>query len=289
MSQQDNILEELNHISPLLLGINKHNILKVPNGYFDLVSSEILSQILDLKATEQLTAPKNYFESLPEIILGRIKKESAEETTSYLTTPLETLSKIGNKNVFRVPEGYFEALSDNFSVPSIELSDNEVLNETAKLSETVSKIGKTNVFRTPEGYFNSFEEKLSRQRAQTSKLFSLSKWTTPYRYLAAASVIGIAGLIGFLLLFNFNSMQSGANMAANMKKANQIIRTNSLENEIASLSDEAIVEFLENKGQNVEASLLASLDDEKSLPSADDYLTKENALENVLKSLELNN
>ena len=289
MSQQDNILEELNHISPLLLGINKHNIQKVPNGYFDLVSSDILSQILDLKATEQFTAPVNYFASLPEIILGRIKKESAEEMSSYLTTQVETLSKIGNKNVFRVPEGYFETLSDNFSVPSIELSDDEVLNETAELSETVSKIGKTNVFRTPEGYFNSFEEKLSRQRAQTSKLFSLSKWTTPYRYLAAASVIGIAGLIGFLLLFNFNSMQSGADMAANIKKANQIIRTNSLENEIASLSDEAIVEFLENKGQNVEASLLASLDDEKSLPSADDYLTKENALENVLKSLDLNN
>ena len=140
MSQQDNILEELNHISPLLLGINKHNILKVPNGYFDLVSSDILSQILDLKATEQFTAPKNYFESLPEIILGRIKKESAEEMTSYLTTPLETLSKIGNKNVFRVPEGYFETLSDNFNVESTKLSDDEVLNETAELSETVSKI-----------------------------------------------------------------------------------------------------------------------------------------------------
>jgi hypothetical protein len=261
----------------------------VPNGYFDQVSSDILSQILDLNATEQFAAPGDYFDSLSEIILGRIKKESAEEMSISLTTPLETLSKIGNKNVFRVPEGYFEAFSDNFALPGIKLLDNEVLNETAELSATVSQIGKTNVFRTPDGYFNSFEEKLSRQRSQTSKLFSLSKWTTPYRYLAAASVIGIAGLIGFLLLFNFNSTQSGATMAANIIKANQIIRTNSLENEIASLSDEAIVEFLENKGQDVEASLLASLDDEKSLPSADDYLTKENALENVLKSLELNN
>ena len=288
MSQQDHILEELMQLSPLLQTISKDNVFKAPMGYFDDISLQILSQILNLKAKEQFAAPVNYFDTLPEIILAKIKKDTFSELSPDMTSPLGILSKIENKNIFTVPSGYFEDFSANFSSTSKDLP-HEVLKETAELSETVSRIGKTNVFRIPDGYFNSFEEKLSRKKLKSAKLFSLSNWTPTLRYAAAASIVGILGLIGFLLLFNFNNTQNGPNMAASIKKANQIIRTNSLETEIASLSDEAIVEFLENKGQNVEASLLASLDDEKSLPNADDYLFKEDALENVLKSLDLNN
>jgi hypothetical protein len=65
--------------------------------------------------------------------------------------------------------------------------------------------------------------------------------------------------------------------------------TNSFDKEFSSVSDDAIVSFLESKGQDVEAALVASLTDEKNLPEADDYIINENTLDQVLKTLDLNN
>jgi hypothetical protein len=86
-----------------------------------------------------------------------------------------------------------------------------------------------------------------------------------------------------------SSTQPTVQTAALMSEADHIIKTNSFDKEFSSVSDAAIVSFLESKGQDVEAALVASLTDDKNLPDADDYLINENTLDEVLKTLDLNN
>jgi hypothetical protein len=72
-----------------------------------------------------------------------------------------------------------------------------------------------------------------------------------------------------------------------MKEAKQILKNGSFDEELNTVSDAAIVNFLESKGQDVEAALVASLTNEKDLPTADDYLFDDNTLDNVLKTIDL--
>ena len=45
MKRSNEISEELNNISPLLAGMEKRNVLSVPEGYFDVLSIDVIKKL----------------------------------------------------------------------------------------------------------------------------------------------------------------------------------------------------------------------------------------------------
>lgn len=241
MNQPDNILNELQELSPILASVPKYNVLKAPEGYFEDFSSLMLLKVHAMESP-QLSVPEGYFDNLPATIIARIKAED----------------------------------------------QSEVLTETQEISATVAAIGNRNVFTVPEGYFESLKISNLETSATAAKVVSMPKRFSVFRYAAAAVVTGLIAISAYFMLNNNGNFASAdSNHMAVMKEAKQIIKEGSFEDELNSISDAAIVNFLESKGQDVEAALVASLTNEKELPSADEYLFDDNTLDNVLKTIDL--
>lgn len=341
MYQPDNILNELKELSATLANIARVNVFKVPDGYFDTLSSQVLLQVYaedaaNVKAIKEAAVPEGYFENLAGNIMARIKKESLSDATAetmnisalvgsignknvysipqqyflelsnsiiaktknelftYASSETNSISKlvagIGNKNIYSVPPDYFYHLSNNIIAQTKNTLLNEVAEETFAVSELVAGIGNKNVYTIPQGYFNVVAEHVNHRLFEPAKVVSMKNRFTAFRYAAAAVVTGLIGLSAFFLVNKYNDKNiSSAQTAAVIAEAKQIIKTNSFDKELSAVSDAAIVSFLESKGQNVEASLVASLTDDKNLPDADEYLINDNTLDEVLKTLDLNN
>lgn len=320
MTPKDNISAELMELSPVLAGIPKVNVFKLPEGYFETLA--INSLLKDNTVKANLTGllsnvPEGYFYNLPTLILQKIKAstEVLDETkelstvvgeignTNVFTVPTgyfngltqhildatKGLASLPAGNVFTAPEGYFEHLSTNIMARIKEQNMSEVYVETNGISETVARIGQANVYTVPTNYFDSLAGKVLKNTASQpqARVVSMKSRFTAWKYAAAAAIVGI---LGFSLFFMLNKNEP-ANVAKTetMMAAKEIIKTNSFENELNSISDAAIVDFLEAKGEDVEAALVASLIDEKNLPDATDYLLDDQALDNILKTVELNN
>lgn len=281
-----NILNELKDLSPALAAIPRLNVFKVPEGYFETLPALLLLQASGSGKNEPIqSVPEGYFDNLASGIMARIREEAPAEAHSPV------LAGIGNENIFSVPQGYFEGLAENIMSRIHMESANEVLAETYAISATVAGIGNKNVFTVPREYFNdlagSVSSKLEKQPAKVVSMNSSRKF---FRYAAAAAITGLIAMTTvFIINKNNAGGQTGVQVAA-VKEAKQIIQNNSFDKEMASLSDADIVNFLESKGQDVDAALVASLtEDSKALPDADAYLLDENALDEVLQKLDLNN
>ena len=294
MYQQDNILNELQLLSPILAEIPKVNVFKVPGGYFDLLSGRLLFQIhsegLDnVTPLAGATVPEGYFDNLADNIMARIRKEYRGEVGRETQAISKLVAGIGNKNVYTAPEGYFEGLSLSINGQRKSSVLSGAVLETTAISELVAGIGIKNVYSVPLGYFNELAAVISGKINVPAKVVNMKSRFSTFRYVAAAVITGLLGLSLFLMLNKNNAVVPSAQTAALMSEAKEIITTNSFDKEFSSVSDAAIVSFLESKGQDVEAALVASLADEKNLPDAADYLLNENTLDEVLKTLDLNN
>ncbi len=291
MYQQDNILKELQDLSPTVAGIARINVFTVPAGYFETLSGHILLQLNDaeeLGPIKGVAVPEGYFNSLADTIMSRIKKETASDAANETTSISELVAGIGNKNVYAIPQVYFEQLSTVILAQIKNETLSGAVQETNTISPLVAGIGNKNIYSVPQGYFEGFAEQVNLKITTPAKLVSMKSRLAPLKYAAAAVVTGVIGLSIFFML-NKREVNTTAQTAAVMNEANHIIKTNSFDKELESISDAAIVQFLESKGQNVEAALVASLEDEKKLPDADEYLIDENTLDDVLKTLDLNN
>lgn len=291
MNQTDNILIELKALSATVAGIPKSNVFTIPAGYFETLSTHILLQVHSaeramLFSMNETSVPAGYFESLAETIMSRIKKETLTEAAIETTAISELVARIGNKNIYSIPQGYFEHLSNNISAEINNQSGSHTLAETHSISPLLARIGNKNVYTVPQGYFDGLAKKLN-THTPVAKVMSMHSRFPAIKYAVAAAVTGFMAFSMFLML-NKNEIKPGAQTAAVMKEAKDIIKTNSFDKELNSISDDDIVSFLESKGQNVEAALLASLD-EKTLPDADEYLINDNTLDEVLNTLDLNN
>ncbi len=76
--------------------LEKQNIFKVPENYFENAEKEILAKTIQKPI---FGVPENYFDSLSDKILARINQKQS--------ISLENLPK---ENIFKVPDGYFEEL-----------------------------------------------------------------------------------------------------------------------------------------------------------------------------------
>jgi len=120
MDKSNEILDELKGISPLLAGMEKINVYKVPEKYFDGLAERITIYAFlnqenrtDFNKNPGQQVPEKYFDTLSDQILSKIKKQTTESANKELQTLSSLLFSLKDKNVFTIPSGYFENVSNS--------------------------------------------------------------------------------------------------------------------------------------------------------------------------------
>lgn len=252
MKHSPEILAELTGISPVLAEIPKRNIFSVPNNYFQNFSKTVFSKIED-----------GYSLPAKEIITQK------------------------------VPEGYFENLTDTILLKIKEAELQTAGEEMETLSTVIAGIGNKNIFKVPIGYF---EKPLwtAETKTEPAKVVTVNFRKRILQLAVAAAV----ALLITLTVFNYytksntqieNGLAQEKQTEAVMAQANQIINNNSFDDMLDQLPADEIENYLEQRGLDVQAALVASSIDAKNLPSAEDYLFNENALNDFLKEQNIQN
>jgi hypothetical protein len=289
MQNSTDILNELQTLSPLVAGIGNVNVFTVPGGYFEQVADGILKA-----AKEENTAlsgsvfnkpamevPQGYFDSLADSILNKIKAQADPETSLKELSPL--LNSISNKNVFTVPQSYFENLAGNV-LNKITAEDNAAT-ELKDLSPMLQRIQGENVFTVPQGYFESLPGNiLNNAKPQPAKVVMMARRRTAtiLKYAVAAVFTGLMALGVFKFTGGFGGevIELPPYVAEGQKIGN-------VDEALLKVSDEDIIKYLQVNGADVDAALVASTVDEKELPSQEDYLTDDKALDKYLDNIDL--
>lgn len=121
MNLSDEIMNELKETCPVLARHARINVFSTPAGYFNELADRILTYTLlntdediNFGKAETMRVPDGYFESLSSNILAKIKSQSQREETGRESEELSPLLfSLKDTNVFSVPDNYFESLSDN--------------------------------------------------------------------------------------------------------------------------------------------------------------------------------
>jgi hypothetical protein len=239
-NKSTDILNELKTISPLLTSLQKVNVFKVPDNYFQDLDQRISTSVFlhqDEKNASQ-KIPAGYFDSLSDRILSKIKNENTENAIEEIKQISPALHYMKEETVFTVPENYFDNLS------------------------------------------NEIVEKIHGKNAKIISLNFAKKW---WKYAAAAVITGIIA-ISSLQIFNQKSDKEKI-AASYIQVAQQYKTPQKLEEGIASLSPDEIAKYLEKTGTALDEETLIKDTDTTNLPTTDDYLTDENALNNFLNSI----
>lgn len=280
MQLNSNILKELEELSPTLAGLPRTNVFNVPDGYFERLSGELLLKAS--QSTSTYSVPEGYFDQLAGQILSKLKTSEQElDVAAEMLTLSPTVAGIGNNNVFSVPNNYFAQKAHQI----------EVYAETAFISASVADIGKVVPYTVPNGYFEQLADSILAKKEIPAKVISMKSRPIAWRYAAAAAITAVMAVSVWFALDNNKPPTTGTITAAVEQEAKKILVNNSFDQEMSTISDAAIVEFLESKGQNVEAALVASytdVEDESKLPDATDYMLNENTLDELLETLQLN-
>jgi hypothetical protein len=242
MKRNEEILNELMTISPLLAKVSNENVFSVPEGYFKTLNQLILSKTAAQNPT--LSVPEGYFEKLSGSILSRIKEEDALAELRGLSPMLYSVQ---NENVYKVPAGYFDRLA----------------------SVILSKV------QAP---------------ARVISMQSRSIW----KYAVAAVITGVI-TVNSMWIFNkpteqvaYNTLKAKPGMPAYISEATQYKTEDDIQNGVASLSNDDIINYLQSTGTVADNEILNSELDTKDLPLQKDYLD-EQTLDAMLQQIQSTN
>jgi hypothetical protein len=290
MQNRIDILNELQTLSPLVAGISKVNVFTVPDGYFEQLAARILTGVNEdggalpaaiSSSNFAMQVPQGYFDTLADNILGKIKAQ--EDTATELQELSPILYSIPNKNVFTVPQGYFENLAGN--ILNKVNNEADAAAELKELSPMLHGIQSKNVYTVPQGYFESLSENiLDKAKPQQAKVVMMTRRRTSIilKYAVAAVFTGLMALGVFKFTGGFagKTTELPAYVAEGSKIKN-------VEEALSKISDDEIIKYLQVNGTDVDAALVASTVDEKELPTQEDYLTDDKALDKYLDNIDL--
>jgi len=181
----------------------------VPAGYFDALAGNMLLKINEEKTengslpniskTPVYEVPAGYFDSLAGNILNRVKAAAATSPAEELAFLSPVLSRLEKKSPFSTPEGYFIDLSDNVvsGVQAIEFVNEELEN----LSPLMVSLREMSIYQVPPRYFEQLPaEMLNKVKKQPARVVSMTFTKRVVRYAAAAAVIGIIAMVGYLFI-----------------------------------------------------------------------------------------
>ncbi len=239
MENRTDILNELRELSPFLAEIEKLNVFKVPAGYFEHLSSDILVGIItDNTPGKSFTGdvPAGYFDSLANNILAKIQARETSEAVTEIEALSPVLHAVQHIQVFEVPQGYFENLSAG------------VLASVQATPKVVTMQRRSNNF---------------------------------FKYAVAAAFTGMMALS----VFKFTGNPKETALPGYVKEGQKI---QDVDQELAKISDDDIVKYLEENGTDVKTAMVANSIDNNELPSQEDYLIDEKTLDNYLNSINVN-
>jgi hypothetical protein len=113
-----------------------------------------------------------------------------------------------------------------------------------------------------------------------SKVISISK-NNNWLKLAAAVIVG---LIGFAIIINLPKKQDEG-ISVIEKEAKKIILNKSFESEFEQIDEKEMANYLEENGHDVNAALVASLNEDEISLDNEDILYDEEAVDNYLTDL----
>ena len=245
MENRIDILNELRDLSLLLAGMEKVNVFSVPEGYFESLSADIQASLRE--------------ES--EINFGT---HSGQQNTE-------------------VPLGYFDTLADTILNRVKQGEAITAADELRSLSPMLYSIQDAQVFEVPAGYFESLPGSiLAKIDQQPAKVVTMRSHAAGILKYAVAAVFTGAMALG---VFKFTGSAENGQLDPVVLEGTKIANENRFEEELAKVSDVDIVKFLESSGTEVDAAVVANSVDANELPSQEDYLTDEKALDNYLNNI----
>jgi hypothetical protein len=215
-----------------------------------------------------------------------------------LLTISEVVANIPKCNVFGVPEGYFSDASaevlikcadspvyktaENYfeQLPQIIIDKIKNTNSSKNENLILSTQEKQHPYTIPNNYFETLPENILQAVKTPAKVVSISKNHIWIKLIAAV----IVGLIGFAILINLPKKQDEG-ISLIEKEAKKIILNNSFESEFEQINDKEIENYLEENGHDVNAALVASLNEDEISLDNDDILYDEEAVDNYLTDL----
>ncbi len=221
-----------------------------------------------------------------------------ENIQEELLTISEVVANIPKCNVFEVPEGYFdhaqsEVLIKCIESPVFETSENyfdqlpEIILDKIKNTDSPEEenlILSTpiieNPYQVPNTYFKTLPDNILQAVKKPAKVISISKNHIWIKLIAAV----IVGLIGFAIVINLPKKQDEG-ISLIEKEAKKIILNNSFESEFEQIDEKEMANYLEENGYDVNAALVASLNEDEINLDNDDLLYDEEAVDNYLSSL----
>ena len=282
MEKNNEILNELQSISPLVAAIGKANVFSVPDGYFDSISNTVIMSVNEEFPAENISnflndtvIPAGYFENLSDSILHKIKKQEAGELPPIF-------SAIKKDKLFHVPGDYFETLADTIF---------KKIQEEETLPAVLNNLKTVQPFKVPENYFSDLPVNILNKIKQASgaKIVAMPKQFPILRYAAAAVIIGALALGVYKYsnqpLVNTTDSVASVKLDSSIEKG-KIMDDKKFNETLSNLSADDILNYLQRNGNEADIAVLSSNVEETSLPNEEDYLLDEKTLDIFLKDLE---
>jgi hypothetical protein len=152
--------------------------------------------------------------------------------------------------------------------------------ELAALSPLLAGISKNNLYEVPVGYFDEVADTLSSKIKEETKVLSIFSRKLLIRYAAAAVVFT-------MIAFGVNIMmnQSSKRLPFKIAGVDPITTQKQFNNDLATLSDDAIVSYLNLTADTKDTDKINESIDQSKLPEETDYMDEE-FLESFMKELE---
>ena len=235
---------------------------------------ELSPALAALQNVHVFTVPDGYFEYLSTDILLGIENAHGSATLSS--------SEIGRD----IPVGYFDSLAGSI-LNKIKAQDVEdAAAEIRTLSPMLYSIQNENVFEVPQGYFKNLTESVVNKVNPQPKVISLQRRSSTFlKYAVAAAFTGMMAL-GVFKFTNKTDVDFTITLPEYVTAG---LKVNDVDSELAKIADADIVKFLEADGTDIKAAVVANSIDKNELPSEEDYLMDEKALDKYLNSINIDN
>jgi hypothetical protein len=280
MKNSIDILNELKELSPTLAAMEKVNVFTVPASYFEYIGADVLMRIEKENGFGTNTTadvPADYFDTLAASILTKIKTQENEETALS-----SELISIQQKNTFEVPQGYFDTLADTVLAKIKTTETEDAATEIRALSPMLYSIQNQHVFEVPQGYFKNLSSEILDKVVVQAKVVTMQKRSSSFiKYAVAAAFTGVMALG----IFKFTSVDKQVALPNYVTAG---LKVQDVDQELAKISDDDIVKYLEANGTDVKTAMVANSADENELPTQEDYLMDEKALDKYLNSINVN-
>lgn len=233
---------------------------------------ELSPLLAGMEKTNVFTVPQGYFEGLADHMLIICRGEAPS-----------IVNDLSKKQQQELPAGYFDNLADAI-MAKIKAGENETAaDELRALSPALYSIQNENVFEVPNGYFTELADDIL-SKVKPAKVVMMPKRTYSFmKYAVAAAFTGMMALG----VFKFTGTQSSTSQALPDYVVDGL-KPHNVDEELANVSDGDIQKYLESSGTDVKTALVASSIDDNELPSQEDYLLDDKALDKYLNSINVN-